>query len=180
MTNSDLQNRMVNNRQTRTLVTNSYVEGDVDLVAGRGAVVFDNTEFRVVNSRTQQEGYVFAPATPPNIWYGFLAINSRFVASGDGVAQLGRAWDIEASENGYTANQTSNGQVVIRDSVINEGFNKAKPWGDALGSKRPFAGNTGTMANDKLQRELNDNNFNRMWEYNNRGLGSQVVAEPKQ
>jgi len=180
VTNSDLQNRIVNNRQTRTLVTNSYVEGDVDLVAGRGAVVFDNTEFRVVNSRTQQEGYVFAPATQPNIWYGFLATNSRFVANGDGVAQLGRAWDIDASENGYTANQTANGQVVIRDSVINEGFNKAKPWGDALGSKRPFAGNTGTMADDKLQRELNDNNFNRMWEFNNRGLGSQVVAEPKQ
>ncbi len=55
------------NRQPRTLVTNSYIEGDVDIVSGRGAVVFDNTEFRVVNSRTQQEAYVFAPATLSNI-----------------------------------------------------------------------------------------------------------------
>jgi pectinesterase len=31
-----------------------------------------------------------------------------------------------------------------------------------------------------VQRNLNDANFNRMWEYNNRGLGSKVVAEPKQ
>ncbi|MDI8978144.1 hypothetical protein MJN47_32015, partial [Salmonella enterica subsp. enterica serovar Lubbock] len=38
----------------------------------------------------------------------------------------------------------TNGQVVIRDSVINEGFNVAKPWADAVISKRPFAGNTGT------------------------------------
>lgn len=180
VTNSDVQNRFVANRLTRTQVTNSYIEGDVDVVAGRGAVVFDNTEFRLVNSRTQQEGYVFAPATLPNLFYGFLAINSRFTASGDGVAQLGRAWDVEASEGGYAPGQTANGQVVIRDSVINEGFNTAKPWGDALGSKRPFAGNTGT-ADDKgnVQRDLNDANFNRMWEFNNRGVGSKVVAEAK-
>ncbi|SMG43457.1 putative acyl-CoA thioester hydrolase [Cedecea sp. NFIX57] len=170
VTNSDVQNRMLTNRQPRTQVTNSYIEGDVDVVAGRGAVVFDNTDFRLVNSRTK-EGYVFAPATLPNIYYGFLAINSRFTAAGD--AQLGRSWDL-AGENG----QAANGQVVIRDSVINEGFNTAKPWGDALESKRPFAGNVGTK-DDKgtIKRDLNDPNFNRMWEFNNRGVGSPVVEE---
>ncbi|MDU5690345.1 MAG: putative acyl-CoA thioester hydrolase [Citrobacter freundii] len=119
VTNSGVQNRLENDRQPRTLVTNSYIEGDVDIVSGRGAVVFENTDFRVVNSRTQQEGYVFAPATLSNI-----------------------------------------------DSVI---------------AKRPFAGNTGAE-DDKgeIQRNLNDTNFNRMWEYNNRGIGSKVVAEPKQ
>ncbi|MCO6061348.1 pectinesterase family protein, partial [Pseudomonas sp. MOB-449] len=45
VTNSDIRNRFTPDRLTRTQVTNSYVEGDVDLVAGRGAVVFDNTEF---------------------------------------------------------------------------------------------------------------------------------------
>jgi len=171
VTNSDVQNRMLTNRQPRTLVTNSYIEGDVDVVAGRGAVVFDNTDFRLVNSRTK-EGSVFAPATLSNIYYGFLAINSRFTAAGD--AQLGRSWDLAGSENG----QTANGQVVIRDSVINEGFNTAKPWGDALESKRPFAGNVGTK-DDKgaIKRDLNDPGFNRMWEFNNRGLGSPVVEE---
>jgi pectinesterase len=177
VTNSDVQNRLLNDRQTRTLVTNSYIEGDVDVVAGRGAVVFENTDFRLVNSRTK-EGTVFAPATLPNIYYGFLAINSRFTAAGDNVAQLGRAWDVEASENGYTAGQTSNGQVVIRDSVINEGFNSAKPWGDAAGSKRPFTGNIGTKGEKgEIQRDLNDANANRLWEFNNRGVGSTVVAE---
>nr|AIA85350.1 CAZy families CE8 protein [uncultured Salmonella sp.] len=65
--------------------------------------------------------------------------------------------------------------------MINGGFNVAKPWADAVGSNRPFRGNTGTV-DDKgnLQRNLNDTNFNRMWEYNNRGVGSVVVAEPKQ
>ena len=171
VTNSSVDNTLRNDRQTRTLVTNSYVEGDVDIVAGRGAVVFDNTDFRVVNSRTQQEGYVFAPATLSSVSFGFLATNSRFTASGNGVAQLGRSLDVDAN---------TNGQVVIRDSVINEGFNVAKPWAAAAASGREFAGNTGAV-DDKgnVQRQLNDARFNRMWEFNNRGVGSQVVAEPK-
>ncbi|HBH14386.1 MAG TPA: putative acyl-CoA thioester hydrolase [Leclercia adecarboxylata] len=171
VTNSGVENTLKNNRITRTLVTNSYIEGDVDIVSGRGAVVFDNTDFRVMNSRTQQEGYVFAPATLSNMFYGFLAVNSRFTAMGDGVAQLGRSLDVDSA---------SNGQVVIRDSVINEGFNMAKPWGAAAGTQRAFAGNTGSV-DDKgnVTRDLNDASFNRMWEFNNRGVGSQVVAEPK-
>ncbi|MDU1061352.1 MAG: putative acyl-CoA thioester hydrolase [Leclercia adecarboxylata] len=171
VTNSGVENTLKNNRITRTLVTNSYIEGDVDIVSGRGAVVFDNTDFRVMNTRTQQEGYVFAPATLSNMFYGFLAVNSRFTAMGDGVAQLGRSLDVDSA---------SNGQVVIRDSVINEGFNMAKPWGNAAISQRPYAGNTGAVdEKGNVQRNLNDANFNRMWEYNNRGVGSKVVAEPK-
>ncbi|HFP9436733.1 TPA: putative acyl-CoA thioester hydrolase [Raoultella ornithinolytica] len=172
VTNSGVQNRLQNDRQTRTLVSNSYIEGDVDIVSGRGAVVFDNTDFRVVNSRTQKEAYVFAPATLKSVTYGFLAVNSRFTASGDGVAQLGRSLDVDSA---------TSGQVVIRNSAINEGFNVAKPWADAAISSRPFSGNTGAVdAKGVPQRNLNDSSFNRMWEYNNRGVGSVVVAEPKQ
>lgn len=100
VTNSGVQNRLQDNRQTRTTVTNSYIEGDVDIVSGRGAVVFDNTDFRVVNSRTQKEAYVFAPATLKSVTYGFTATNSRFTASGDNVAQLGRALDVDGNSNG--------------------------------------------------------------------------------
>jgi pectinesterase len=57
------------------------------------------------------------------VTYGFLAINSRFTASGDNVAQLGRSLDVDGN---------TNGQVVIRDSIINEGFNIARPWADAV------------------------------------------------
>ena len=47
-------------------------------------------------------------------------------------------------------------------------------------SNRPFAGNTGSVDDkDEIQRNLNDTNYNRMWEYNNRGVGSKVVAEAK-
>ena len=58
--------------------------------------------------------------------------------------------------------------------------NLIKPWADAVISNRPFAGNTGSVDdNDEVQRNLNDTNYNRMWEYNNRGVGSKVVAEAK-
>lgn len=165
-TNSLLQNRFVNDRQPRTLVTRSYIEGDVDLVSGRGAVVFDDTTFLVVNSRTQKEGYVFAPATQSNIYYGFLAIHSRFTAAGKNVAQLGRAWDLGVSESSYVPGQSPNGQVVIRDSSINEGFNREKPWADAKESGRAF------NANVSEKRDLNAPDANRMWEFNNNGVSS--------
>lgn len=169
VTNSDLKNRFMADKQPRTLVTNSYIEGDVDVVAGRGAVVFENTDFRLVNSRTK-EGIVFAPATAPNLYFGFLAIDSRFTAAGN--AQLGRSWDIE------TAGQTANGQVVIRDSIISGGFNQARPWGDALGTQRPFSGNIGSKDDQgQMQRDLNAAGTNRLWEYNNRGAGSFVIEE---
>lgn len=169
VTNSDIQNRLQSQRLTRTLVDNCYIEGDIDLVSGRGTVVFDNSDFYIVNSATQQVASVFAPATLKNSAYGFLVTNSRFTAPGDGEAQLGHAWDIDDS---------ANGQLVIRDSIISAGFDTAKPWGDATLSGRAFRGNTGTQEEkDNPQRNLNDNNFNRMWEYNNRGIGSRVVAE---
>lgn len=55
VTNSGVQNRLQDNRQTRSLVTNSYIEGDVD----RPNVVWwclITPIFRVVNSRTQKRG----------------------------------------------------------------------------------------------------------------------------
>lgn len=166
VTNSDLTNRFNDTRQPRTLVTNSYIEGDVDLVSGRGAVVFEDTRFQVVNSRTQKEGYVFAPATLNTIYYGFLAVRSQFNAAGDGVAQLGRAWDLGVAKDGYQPGQSPNGQTVIRDSIIGDGFNRDQPWGAAKSSERPFAGNASS------RRDLNDPQANRLWEYNNSGPGS--------
>lgn len=168
VTNSDIHNRMRLIGQPRTLVTNSYIEGDVDIVAGRGAVVFEKTDFRVVNSRTPK-GNVFAPATLPNLYFGFLALDSHFMASGSD-ALLGRSWDL------VTEGQTANGQVVIRDSVIGSGFNQAAPWGDALDSGRPFTGNTGEKdASGNWTRDLNAPQANRLWEFNNRGTGSEVM-----
>lgn len=63
VTNSGVQNRLQNDRQTRTLVSNSYIEGDVDIVSGRGAVVFKCCRFPRREFTHLKEAYVFAPAT---------------------------------------------------------------------------------------------------------------------
>ncbi len=67
------------------------------MVSGRGAVVFDNTDFRVVNSRAAPAGKVMSlhQRQDPQLFLRFLAVNSRFNASGDGVAQLGRSLDVD-------------------------------------------------------------------------------------
>ncbi len=68
MTNSGVQNRLQTDRQPRTLVTNSYIEGDVDMVSD-GAVVFSITPTSVSSTpRTQQEAYI-RPATLSNIYW---------------------------------------------------------------------------------------------------------------
>ncbi|MDF7681550.1 putative acyl-CoA thioester hydrolase [Enterobacteriaceae bacterium ESL0689] len=169
VTNSDIQNRLQPHRQTRTLVNNCYLEGQVDIVSGRGTVVFRESDFYVVDTHSQQETYVFAPATERDSPYGFLVINSRLIAPGNGVAHLGRSLDLD---------DTANGQIVIRDSIINEGFDTATPWGAAALSSRAFRGNTGSPDDSgHPQRQLNDNSVNRMWEYNNRGAGSLMTGD---
>lgn len=64
---------------------NSYIEDDVDIVSGRGAVVFDNTDSRVVNSRIQKRAYVLVSVALKSVTYGFLATNSCFTAPSDNV-----------------------------------------------------------------------------------------------
>lgn len=151
---------------------NSYIEGDVDMVFGCGVVVFDNINFQVVNFCIQQEVYVFVLVMLFNIYYGFLVINSCFNVFGDGVVQFGCLLDVDVNING---------QVVICDSVINEGFNVVKLWVDVVILKCLFVGNMGIVDDkDEVQCNLNDINYNCMWEYNNCGVGSKVVVEFKQ
>lgn len=163
--NSDALNRYVTDRHTRVEVKNSYIEGDVDFVFGRAAAVFDNTHFHVVSSRQQREAWVFAPDTVPGNRYGFLVTHSRL--TGDKgwqqlkTAGLGRAWDQGAKDTGYLPGQTSNGQVVIRDSQIDGSFHQSAPWGPAATTQRPFS------ALISADRDLNDPHHNRLWEYNN-------------
>lgn len=79
------------------------------------------------------------------------------------------------------ADGNSNGQAVTRDSIINEGSNITQPWAAAVGSNRASSGNVGAVGvKGNLQRNLNDNSVNYMWEYNNRGVGSTMTAELKQ
>jgi len=170
LTTANVKNQQDNSRYSRAYVHNSRIEGDVDYVFGRSSAVFDQVEFHTVSSRGVKQPSIFAPNTPANVPYGFLVTNSTLTTDrgfeGQAVkAQLGRAWDEGAENGGYIAGTTPNSQLVIRDSQIDSGYNQLHPWGDAAFSGRAFTGNV--PKDEKQQRNLNDVNFNRLWQYNN-------------
>lgn len=162
---SDKHNRYVTDRISRALIKNSYIEGDVDYVFGRATAVFDNVHFHTVSTRAPKNSYVLAPNTLFDNPYGFLVINSRFTTDQgygkDKYAQLGRSWDQGARATGYLPGKTSNGQVLIASSTFDSGYDPQALWGSAATTKRPFKGN------NAADRDLNDIQFNRLWEYAN-------------
>lgn len=161
---SDKKNNYVTDHYSRAYIKDSYIEGDVDFVFGRATAVFDGVQFHTVSTRGSKEAYVFAPDTMPWVKYGFLVINSQ-LTSDDGYkrgaqkAKLGRAWDQGARQTGYLPGKTANGQLVIRDSTIDSGYDLLNPWDAAATTRRPFRGNANP------QRDLDDIQYNRLWEY---------------
>ena len=157
-------------RISRAYINSSYIEGDIDFVFGRANAVFNNCDFNVVSTRGTGSGYIFAPDTVPAYSYGFLVMNSRIAGDpgfqGQGLARLGRSWDQGSSSTGYLPGNSPNGQIVIRDSTIDSSFSVTTSWNPAATSNRPFAGNIG------VNRNLNDTNYNRLWEFNNTGKGT--------
>jgi pectinesterase len=153
-------------RIARVEVRDSYIEGDTDFVFGRAAAVFTGTRFHLVSSRKASGGVIFAPNTAPNYPYGFLVTHCLITADQGYAAAptgfLGRAWDQGAGATGYLPGRTPNGQLLIRDSLIGPGFNAVTPWAPAATTARPFA------ARIDEGRDLNDINYNRLFEYANR------------
>jgi pectinesterase len=160
-------------RIARVSVRDSYIEGDTDFVFGRAAAVFTGTHFHLVSSRKSSGGVIFAPNTAPTYPYGFLVFHCLITADEGYVAAptgyLGRAWDQGASATGYLPGSTPNGQLLIRDTLIGPGFNAITPWAPAATTARPYA------ARIDEGRDLNDPNFNRLYEYANRTLQSPVT-----
>ena len=166
---ANIHNETDNKRYSRAYVHNSLIVGDVDYVFGRAVAVFDHVEFHTVSSRGVKEASIFAPNTPANVPYGFLVTDSNL--TGDrgfeqaAKAKMGRAWDEGVAQGGYVPGTTPNSQLVIRDSNFDNSYDQMNPWGAAAFSGRPFAGNV--PKDEKQQRDLNDPNFNRLWQYNN-------------
>jgi pectinesterase len=151
----------------RVFVRDSYVEGDTDFVYGRASAVFERCRFMVVSSRKPANGVTFAPSTEPSWPYGFLVIDSRIATDagyrGAPTAHLGRAWDAGAGATGYLPGSSPNGQLLIRNSFLGNGFDVAAPWAPAATTARPF------VASVSPDRTLDDPAFNRLWEYRNYG-----------
>lgn len=163
---SNRLNETVTDRISRVRVSESYVEGDVDYVFGRANAVFERVHFHTVSSRGSNEAYVLAPATQAYNRWGFLVRASLFTGdegfAGGRKAKLGRAWDQGAGKTGYLPGVTANGQLLIRDSLIDDSYDRLSPWGAAATTSRPFRGNAAAA------RHPDDVGYNRLWEFNNR------------
>ena len=157
-------------RATRVLVQDSHIEGDTDYVFGRANAVFERCVFHTVSTRKSDDGVVFAPDTLPGNPFGFLVVDSRLTGdtgfAGRGMLRLGRSWDQGAGVSGYLPGSSPNGQLLLRNSFIDDSYGTQSPWGAAATTRRPHAGNA------NRDRVLDDARFNRLWEYGNYGPGS--------
>ncbi|WP_051808834.1 putative acyl-CoA thioester hydrolase [Actinoplanes subtropicus] len=166
------------NRIARVFVRDSYIEGDTDFVFGRAAAVFTATNFHLVSTRKPAGGVIFAPNTAPAYPYGFLVTHclitadQGYVTAPTPTGYLGRSWDQGASATGYLPGRTPNGQLLIRDSLIGPGFNPTTPWAPAATTSRPYLARIGEG------RDLNDINFNRLFEYANHTLPALPTSAP--
>lgn len=158
-------------RIARVQVLSCYIEGDTDYVFGRASAVFEDCTFHSVSSRREQPAIVFAPNTLPGQACGFLVRHCQFTSDAwlqrNAHSFLGRSWDQGfGPKAGYQPGRSSNGQLLIRDSFIDYGYNPELPWDKAATTLRPHRGN------NHPGRDLNDPAFNRLWEFNNFGPGS--------
>jgi pectin methylesterase-like acyl-CoA thioesterase len=105
----------------RSYFRDCYVEGDQNIILGRGVAVFDHTEIKYLTGRQPTGGVITNPSTMLNSRYGMLFVSCNFTAeAGAGDVALGQQW-WEGSNNG------SIGKVVIRNSTLG-GHIAASPW----------------------------------------------------
>lgn len=106
---------------SRAYFRDCTIEGDQDIISGRGVAVFDHTEIKYVSNRQATGGVIANPSTVVNSRYGFLFVSCNFTAdaSASGIA-LGHQW-WEGSNNAAI------GKVIIRNSTLG-GHIAAAPW----------------------------------------------------
>jgi pectate lyase len=97
---------------TRSWITDSYIEGDVDFIYGRGTAVISDSTIKSVDRGQAVNGYVTAAATVDTNPHGFLIEHSRFESdAAAGTVFLGRPWH---PNNDPGADPL----VVVRDSWL--------------------------------------------------------------
>ena len=153
------------NTVARAYFRDSYIQGDVDFVFGRGVLVLDRCTLHFTTTRLPigHPVSMVAPSTAAHHPFGILVHASRFTADALTPPQsvyLGRAWDEGVPKGTYTAQSLVNGQLVVRDSALGAHVRSDAPWG-ASTSARPFSSAA-----------------NRFAEFRNRAMRTQATADP--
>ncbi|MES1209888.1 MAG: pectinesterase family protein, partial [Pseudomonadota bacterium] len=112
------------NIAARSYFRDCYVEGDQDIILGRGVAVFDHTEIKYLASRQPTGGIIANPSTLVYNRYGFLFDSCRFTAeTGASGVFLAHQW----MESAVAA---AVGKMIVRNSTLG-GHIAAVPWSTA-------------------------------------------------
>ena len=111
----------------RLYVRNSYVEGDVDFIFGRGTMVFQNgTVHSLTRGSSSNNGYITAAATDINNKFGFLFWGTTLTSNAAAkTVYLGRPWHPSGDVN-------ARGQVLYRGVTMGAHI-RNDPWTDMSG-----------------------------------------------
>ncbi|WP_232547184.1 pectinesterase family protein [Propioniciclava soli] len=111
-------------RLARSYYVNSFIEGDVDFIFGRGTAVFDRSTLHASDrGSTSNNGYVTAASTDVSLPYGFLITDSTITSDAPaGTFHLGRPWQPSGDAQAIA-------QVVVRNTVLPDAIAPA-PWTD--------------------------------------------------
>ena len=112
------------NQVSRIYFRNCYVEGDEEIIFGRGAAVFDQCEIHSVGDR-MSTGFITAASTRVDNPHGILIMNSEL--SADAIvsdAYLGRQW----FEQVGSADTAGVGKTIVRNSILGPHIRVADPW----------------------------------------------------
>jgi pectin methylesterase-like acyl-CoA thioesterase len=118
---------------SRSYFTNSFIQGDVDFIFGRGTAVFDKSTINALTrGSSSNNGYITAASTSDKNQFGFLITNSTITSNAPaGTFSLGRPW--RGWTDGYPKNgvvYNSRGQVTIRDTALPAAVRTTRPWAD--------------------------------------------------
>ncbi|WP_045732671.1 pectinesterase family protein [Pseudarthrobacter chlorophenolicus] len=113
--------------QARSYFADSYVEGDVDFIFGRGTAVFSGCRIRSLDrGSSTNNGYVSAGSVNIGIKHGYLFTECRFVSdAASGSVHLGRPWHPGGDPEAIA-------QVLVRDSWLGAHIS-GTPWTDMSG-----------------------------------------------
>jgi pectinesterase len=109
------------NEVARAYFRNCYIEGDEDIILGRGAAVIDQSRIHSLGDRVSS-GAITAPSTRVDNPHGVLIINSELTADSrvSGV-YLGRQW-YEGEE------EEAVGKAIIRNSILGAHIRMGDAW----------------------------------------------------
>ncbi|MFT2691623.1 pectinesterase family protein [Clavibacter zhangzhiyongii] len=120
----------------RSYFHDSWIEGDVDFVFGRGTVVIDRSTLNALDHGTSPNGAVTAASTDRSNPHGFLITGSRIIGTApDGSQNLGRPWQPGKKQADGTsiADPDANAQVVVRDTWLGPVVSRTA-WTDMVNS----------------------------------------------